>query len=236
MEGRTILVTGASRGLGRALAEEAASTGANVVAVVRDEGAAQNLAPVLAVHEGKSRVVSLDLRDEPAVVALISSLEVLDVVINSAGIARHRPLLETPTEELREVLAVNVVAPFVVTREAIRLMLRTSGKGHIVNIASTAALEGIPGMAPYAASKHALLGFGRSVSAEFRARGIRVTTVNSGRIATDIMGSGNINDLAMKPGQLARAILGLTEFPPAFEVSEILVEPTSLPGVNHHGD
>ena len=98
-------------------------------------------------------------------------------------------LIETPTQEIRDILEVNVIGAFVVMRESARKMLHTDG-GQIINIASDAAIRGIARMGPYVASKHALLGLSRSMSLELRQQGVRMTTFCPGPISTDILGSG----------------------------------------------
>jgi gluconate 5-dehydrogenase len=167
---KTIVVTGASRGLGRAVAIEFAARGAQVLGLGRDESALQETAHLAGAGFSAG---TLDVRDEAAVTKYFAALPSLDVLINNAGIARIRPLLETPAEELREILEINVVAAFVVLREAARKMAQ-SGGGHIINIASDAATRGIEGMAPYVASKHALLGLSRSAHLEWKPLGVRL--------------------------------------------------------------
>jgi len=111
------------------------------------------------------------------VTQFIGGLGSLDILVNNAGIARLSPLLETPTETLRKILEINVVAAFVVMREAARKMMGKGG-GHIINIASDAAIRGIPSMTHYAASKHALLAFSLGTLAELRAEGQRAIHIS----------------------------------------------------------
>ncbi|MDA1085493.1 MAG: SDR family NAD(P)-dependent oxidoreductase [Verrucomicrobia bacterium] len=213
---KTVLVTGASRGLGRAIAETFAAGGYDTI------GVARSVCEIPGV-----RTVQLDVCDEAAVTELIGSLETLDVVVNNAGIARLRPLLETPTTDLREILEVNVIGAFVVMREAARRMA-THGGGLIINIASDAALKGIANMAPYAASKHALLGLARSVSAELRGQGVRVCTYCPGPIDTGILGPASKNPQALQPADIARTIVHLAELPAGMDIQEMLVEPMGM--------
>ncbi len=99
------------------------------------------------------------------------------------------------------------------------------GGGHIINIASDAAVRGIAQMGPYAASKHALLGLGRSAGLELRARGVRVTTFCPGPIATDILGPGTASPHALSPEALAAMIVHLAGLPPEIDPRELLVQP-----------
>jgi NAD(P)-dependent dehydrogenase (short-subunit alcohol dehydrogenase family) len=116
------------------------------------------------------------------------------------------------------------VAAFVVLREAARKMAQ-SGGGHIINIASDAATRGIEGMAPYVASKHALLGLGRSAHLELKPFGVRVTTLCPGPIQTDILGPGTAWDAAMPPQALAKLIADIAEQPARVAVQEMLLTP-----------
>ena len=170
-------------------------------------------------------MVTMDVCDEPAVTNYIAVLPCLDVVVNNAGIARVQSLIETPTQEIRDILEINVIGAFVVMRESARKMLQTNG-GQIINIASDAAIRGIARMGPYVASKHALLGLSRSMSLELRQQGVRVTTFCPGPISTDILGSGTGDTNAMSPEDLAKTIIHLVEVPPEIEIQELLVQPT----------
>ena len=212
----TVLITGVSRGLGRAIASAFAARGFTTIGVARS-----------ACDIPGAQTQQLDICDEPAVSELIAGLPELDVVVNNAGIARYRPLLETPTEELREILELNVIAAFVVVREAAR-RLAAGGGGLIINIASDAAVRGIGCMAPYVASKHALLGMGRSVSDELRSEGVRVCTYCPGPINTEILGPESGSPKALQVADLAQTIVHLAELPDTVEVQEMLVEPTRL--------
>jgi len=212
----TVLVTGVSRGLGHAIAAAFAARGWNTIGVARS-----------ACQIPGVRTELLDVCDEQAVTAFIGSLPKLDVVVNNAGIARYRPLLETPTAELREILEVNLIGAFHVMRETARRMVDQGG-GLILNIASDAAVKGIAQMAPYVASKHALLGLARSVSAELRSRGVRVCTYCPGPISTEILGLASKNPRALQPADIAGTIVHLAELPAGMEVQEMLVEPMGM--------
>lgn len=227
LKGKHVIVTGASRGLGLSIAREFVEQGAWVHAIGRDSKALKEAEKILLKSGETFVMLALDLCDEAAVRGFINGLKTLDVLVNNAGIARYRPLLETPTQELRDLLETNVVAPFVMIRESLKL-LQKSGGGQIINIASDAAVRGIAQMAPYVASKHALLGLGRSVSKEFRKKKVRVTTFNPGPIATDIMGAGTRNPAWLNPDALAKTIVHIASLEPNVEIQELLVEPMTL--------
>jgi NAD(P)-dependent dehydrogenase (short-subunit alcohol dehydrogenase family) len=225
MNGKTVLVTGAGRGFGRAMAEAFLQSGARVLAVERDR---DQVVKAKARYSGTNEsieFIQLDVCDEPSVVDFVSSIDQLDILINNAGIARKRPFLETSTEDLAAILEVNLKAAFVVMRESARKMLNRGG--HIINIVSDSGLIGMKNMAPYSASKHGLMGLSRSARLELREHKIRVTAFCPGSIATDIFGTGP-NPAAMPPQVLASLVVYLAGLPPEIEVQEILLEPMTL--------
>jgi NAD(P)-dependent dehydrogenase (short-subunit alcohol dehydrogenase family) len=228
IEGKTVLVTGASRGLGRAIAAAFLRAGARVLALGRDSAAMAETRMLLEEISGPFVMVQLDLRDERAVTSYITDLDGLDIVVNNAGIARHGPLVTTSTQELRDILEVNLIAAFIVMREAVRKMLLLGAGGHIINIASDAAYRGIGHMAPYVASKHALLGMSRSANLELRKHGIRVSTLCPGPIITDILGPGTANPNALPPEHVAEMVVHIASLPPEVEVQEVLMQPMRL--------
>ena len=225
LQGKTIVVTGASRGLGRQIAVAFLKAGAMVHGTGRDAEAMAQTAAELRQFGGHFELHALELTDEAAAGAFIDGLDEIHVLVNNAGIARAGPFVETDVQTLRQVLEINVVAPFVLMRQAAIKMLR-AGSGQIINIASDAALRGIATMAPYVASKHALLGLGRSLTQELRGQGIRLTTYCPGPIDTEILGQGNAR--ALDPEHIARQIVHLASLPPEMEVREILVEPMEM--------
>ena len=190
----------------------------------RDEKALALAADLEKGVSGFCSFLRVDVCDEPAVIAAIEAMGPVDVLVNNAGIARSRKVLETPTKELEDILAINLVGAFVVMREIARGMVENGG-GLIINVASDAAIIGIPGMGPYCASKHGLLGMGRSFSLELREQGLRVTTICPGPITTDIMGEGTANQDYMDPGSLADLLVSIAALDPRIEIQDLLTEP-----------
>lgn len=201
----TALVTGASRGLGRALSLALCADGMRVIAMARDGAALNRLATGDVV--GGSGCIEPQVADvtcESSVAEALAGLEHLDVVINNAGVAAMSSLADTTVEGFEQMLRVNLVGPFVVMKQTIDLL---SPDGIIVNIASDAALKGIAGMSSYVASKHGLLGLARSADLELRSRGIRVVTFCPGPMETEIFGPGTANPSAMPPAAVADIIV-----------------------------
>jgi len=224
MTGKRVLVTGGNRGLGLSVVKAMAAAGAEVFAWGRDEKALALAADLVKGVSGFCSFHRVDVCDEPAVIAAVEAMGPVDVLVNNAGIARSRKVLETPTKELEDILAINLVGAFMVMREIARGMVENGG-GLIINVASDAAIIGIPGMGPYCASKHGLLGMGRSFSLELREQGLRVTTICPGPITTDIMGEGTANQDYMDPGSLADLLVSIAALDPRIEIQDLLTEP-----------
>lgn len=185
-----ILVTGASRGIGRAIALQLAAQPAQLVLVARDEQALASLAAeVESIGAPAPLCTALDLTDADAIAALFkqvfSRFGRLDGLVNNAGVLHEGLLGMIRAEDIDQVLAVNVKAPLMAMQYASRLMART-GKGSIVNLVSIMGVNGAAGLSLYAASKAALVGATRSASKELAPRRIRVNAVSPGFIDTDM--------------------------------------------------
>jgi len=189
LEGKVALVTGASRGIGRAIASLLASRGATVFLGARD---AARLADAVAEIEkggGRGRAVALDVADRGSVAAAFARvLEEggrIDHLVNNAGITRDGLLLRMKAEDWDQVLATNLTGVFHCTQVALRPMLKQRS-GRIVNVTSVVGLTGNPGQANYAASKAGIVGFTKSVAREVASRSITVNAVAPGFIETDM--------------------------------------------------
>ena len=191
LEGKTVLITGASRGLGRAIAEEYGRHGCRLLLIGRHEAA---LASTLAlVHEvnpqTEVKVEYCDLSDISQVVSMCRRIKdtglAVDIVVNCAGVFPLNRLEDVSWEEYNSCMTINVAAPFVLTRELVPQMVENEW-GRIINIASSSAYGGGPMTSVYSASKHALLGLSRSLFKELKGHGIRVLCVSPGSIKTDM--------------------------------------------------
>lgn len=185
---RVALVTGASRGIGRAIARQLARQGAFVVAAARGDHAADTVAEIEAAG-GRAQALALDVTDtaacEAAVTGSLSAHGRLDILVSNAGIARDQLLLRMKRDDWDAVVATNLTATFVLTQAALKPMLRQRS-GRIVAISSVVGQMGNAGQANYAASKAGLIGFCKSVAREVASRSITVNVVAPGLIETDM--------------------------------------------------
>ena len=185
---RIALVTGASRGIGRAIAEALARQGAVVIAAARGDNAAATAASIVAAG-GRAEAIALDVTDSAAVEAALADVmarhQRIDVVVSNAGITRDQLLLRMKRDDWDAVIATNLTATFTLCQAAMRPMLKQRS-GRIVVISSVVGQSGNAGQANYAASKAGLIGFCKSMAREVASRGITVNVVAPGLIETDM--------------------------------------------------
>lgn len=190
VEDRVALVTGASRGLGKAMAIELASRGHNVIVnYARNSDAAEKVVATIEERGGQAIAAGADVSDADQVAAMFDKAAErfgqVSVLVNNAGITRDNLLLRMSPEEFDEVIATNLRSVYVCTKTAMRGMLR-SRWGRIISIASVAGIVGNPGQANYAASKAGMIGFSKSIAKEVGSRGITVNVIAPGFIETDL--------------------------------------------------
>ncbi|HEY6634177.1 MAG TPA: 3-oxoacyl-[acyl-carrier-protein] reductase [Acidimicrobiia bacterium] len=190
VEPRTALVTGASRGIGRAMAINLAAEGHRVaVNYTANAAAAAEVVAAITAAGGVAMSVQGDVSDESDVTALFATVEEALgpplVLVNNAGITHDELLLRMKTDDFDRVIATNLRSVFLCTKKAMRGMLRARW-GRIISIASVAGVVGNPGQANYAASKAGIIGFTKSISKEVGSRGITANVVAPGFIATDL--------------------------------------------------
>lgn len=209
-ERRTAIVTGATRGIGRAIAVQLATDGFNIVVNYRgDEEPANALVAELQGHGVGASAIRADITNADDVAGLIegaiAAFGKLDVLINNAGITRDMLLMRMSEEDWDAVLTTNLKGAFLCSKAAIRPMIRQRG-GSIVNLTSVIGLVGNAGQANYAAAKAGLVGFTKSLAKEVGSRGITVNAVAPGFIETrltDVL-SDDIKDLSIKQIPLGR--------------------------------
>lgn len=186
---RVAIVTGASRGIGRAIATQLAADGRLVVCVARSEGPLNELVSEIQSNGGSASAKTCDISDFDAITALIEGVNEehgrLDILVNNAGITRDNLILRMDDDEWDAVIDTNLKSVFVACRAAARPMMR--GKfGRIVNIASTSGLVGNSGQSNYAAAKSGLTGLTKSIARELGKKNITANCVAPGFIETDM--------------------------------------------------
>lgn len=188
LAGKVALVTGASRGIGRAVAVRLAQAGARVACVATRVENAQETASACALLTEGAKAYGVDVSDTGAVASLVEvvrkELGGLDVLVNNAGITRDQLLLRMSEEDFDRVIEVNLKGTWNFLKAAVRPMMKTTGR--IVNIASVVGVTGNAGQANYAASKAGVLGLTRSAAKELAGRGVCVNAVAPGFIDTDM--------------------------------------------------
>ena len=189
-EGKTVLVTGSTRGIGRAIVEEFAKHRANVVVSGTVEEKAQEVANLLAQNYGvKTLGVGMDVSNpqsvEEAFKKIHSTFEGIDILVNNAGITRDTLFLRMKLEDWQKVLEVNLTGTFLVTKQVVRHMTKKRW-GRIINITSVVGFTGNVGQVNYSTTKAGLVGFTKSLAKELAPRNILVNAVAPGFIETDM--------------------------------------------------
>ncbi|WP_447001763.1 3-oxoacyl-ACP reductase FabG [Saccharothrix isguenensis] len=190
-EGSVALVTGGSRGIGRAVALDLASHGVHVVVnYSRSEQPAKELVAQIEADGGSASTAGADVTDEAAVRAMFQAVRSehgrLDVLVTSAGVTRDRFMVVMGSKDFRETMDVNMTGTFLACREALRIM-QHQRRGAIVTLSSSSGLDGgFPGQTNYVASKGAIIAFTKALSNEAAPHGVRANCVAPGFIATDM--------------------------------------------------
>jgi len=232
LRSRTALITGATRGIGLAIARALAAEGCNLVVTARDEKTLEKTGRELLRHKIQVLAHPCDVRDPHSVDALFRAIRRdcrrLDILINNAGIAHSNLLVEKlPYPVWKDVLATNLDGTFLVTQAALAMMKRGAT---IVNNLSIAATRVFAGSAAYNASKHAALGLTDTLREELRPRGIRVIGLLPGATNTDIWTTlwpqaPRLN--MMSPETVARAVIAAIRLPPNATVETLEILPTT---------
>ena len=183
------LVTGASRGIGRAIAEQLAKGGATVIGTATSEAGAQGITEWLGAGKYKGRGIVLNVADAAASEAAMKDIEgkegAVTVLVNNAGITRDNLLLRMKAEEWDEIMNTNLASVFRLSKAVLRGMMKAR-RGRIINIASVVGVMGNAGQTNYAAAKAGIIGFSKSLAREVGSRNITVNVVAPGFIATDM--------------------------------------------------
>ena len=215
LAGKVAIVTGASRGIGRAISVALAQETATIVLAARSIQELQNTAEQVKKAGGVAHIIHVELTEEQSIRNLVQvtgeKLGRLDVLVNNAGVTHSAELEQTSTDDWQRCISINARAPFILCREALPL-LKKSQAAHIINIASVVGIKGYPLQSAYTASKHALRGMTISLVEELRGSNIRVHLLCPGGVDTDMVDRVRpdiAKDELIKPQEIAELALYL---------------------------
>ncbi|MGH7263016.1 MAG: SDR family oxidoreductase, partial [Candidatus Rokuibacteriota bacterium] len=231
LKDQVAIVTGAGRGIGRAVALAFSREGATVALAARTVSELETVATQIKSRAGRALVVPTDVASETSVVALVEKVladfKKVDILLTAAGVATFSPLVDTKPEEWDRMLAVNLRGVFLSCRAVLPPMM-TQGRGTIINIVSVAAKRAIPGNAAYAASKHAVLGLTQVLAEEMRSHGIRVGALCPGAVDTSLWDSvpnAPERSRMLRPEDVAEAALLMASLPPGASLEDVTLLP-----------
>ena len=209
LKGEIVLVTGASRGIGAAIADELAAQGATVIGTATSESGARAIGERLAAHGGHGR--ELNVTDAAAVESLIDSIGkefgAVSILVNNAGITRDNLLMRMKDEDWQAILDTNLSSVYRTSKAVMRGMMKAR-KGRIINIASVIGVTGNAGQTNYAAAKAGIIAFSKSLAKEIGSRGVTVNVVAPGFIDTDMTKAMPEDAKSALVGQIALGRLG----------------------------
>ncbi|MFJ7934509.1 3-ketoacyl-ACP reductase [Sporosarcina sp. NPDC096371] len=214
LTGKTALITGAGRGIGRATAIAFAKEGIHIGLVGRTAANLEEVAKELSEYGVNVTMATADVSDNESVIAAVehvkSELGPIDILINNAGIGKFGKFLELSPEEFKNIIDVNLMGVYYVTRAVLPEMIERQA-GDIINISSTAGQKGAPVTSAYSASKFGLLGLTESLMLEVRKHNIRVSALTPSTVATDLAFAENLTDgnpdKVMQPEDLAEVMV-----------------------------
>jgi NAD(P)-dependent dehydrogenase (short-subunit alcohol dehydrogenase family) len=239
LKGKIAIITGASNGIGRGIAEAFAAAGARTVLAARRAALLEEVATGIAARGGQALPVPTDLTREEAVVALFAAVKDaygrLDVLVNNAGIATHRNTEDVTLDYWREALDINITAPFLCSREAIRLMkAQTPAGGRIINIGSISAKTPRPDSLPYTTAKFGLQGMTHQLTMDGRKHNIVASIIHPGATLSSFTtrtgrmqaGPGERpEDYVMEAADVAKVAVLMASLPPEVNLYEATILP-----------
>lgn len=230
LRGKTAIITGASRGIGRATALALAAEGMRLALVSRDVESLKSVAEDVASAGGSAQIVGYDFSSSGGIPELVDgltqSLGQVDCLVNNAGTFLERDLADMTDDELRHVHQVNLVSPFAMTRELLPHLRQT--KGRIINVVSTSALQGYAQQSAYCASKAGLLGMMRALAIEEKPNGVRIHNLCPGGVDTDFINDTNLGQrlagqVMISPDDIGGMIAFLLKQPGNIDISEMVI-------------
>ena len=231
LKDRVAIVTGAGRGIGRAVALAFAREGASVALAARTASELDAVAAEIKSGAGRALAVPTNVTREESVAALVEKVlagfKKVDVLVTAAGVAAFAPLVDTKPEDWDRIMAVNLRGVFLACRAVLPPMMNQR-RGTIINIVSVAARRAIPGGAAYAASKHAVLGLSQVLAEEMRPHGVRVGALSPGAVDTalwDAVPNPPDRSRMLRPEDVAEAALLMASLPPGASLEDLTLLP-----------
>ncbi len=231
LAGQVAVVTGAGRGIGRAVAVAFAREGAFVVLAARSAREIASVQRDIEATGGRALAVATDVRQEPAVAALVTRALAeggrIDCLVTAAGLAAFGPVADAKTADWDQLMAVNLRGAFLCCRAVLPAMT-AQRRGTIINIGSVVTSRTLPGSGAYTAAKYGLLGFSRVLAEEMRTHGVRVGVLSAGATDTplwDAVPQPPDRALMLKPEQIAEAALLMASLAPGAALEEMTLLP-----------
>ena len=229
LKGQTAVVTGAGRGIGRAVALALAENGASVIATARTKSEIESVAQEIVQAGGVSKAYQCDISDELQIQDLFSfterEFEKLDILINNAAVGLFGPMEDFPTENLDALLDINVRGTYICCQQALKMMMPNQS-GYIINISSVMGFKGYKNQSAYTASKHAVVGMTKSLAVEAQPYNIRASLIHPGGVDTDLVRDARPDldrSILMQPEDIANAVLFLLSLSERCAVDEIYI-------------
>jgi NAD(P)-dependent dehydrogenase (short-subunit alcohol dehydrogenase family) len=229
LAGKIALVTGAGRGIGRAISLALGAAGAQVIVAARTRPEIEAVAREISQAGGVASAWPVDLSREAEITALFDFIREkfgrLDVLVNNAGLGLFGPIVEFAAADLDRLYTINVRGTFLCCQQALKLMIPQAG-GYIINIASVVGFKGYPGQAGYGISKHGVIGLTKSLAVEAQPYGIRVSVVSPGGVNTDMIGNARPDldrSVLLQPEDIAQTVMFLLSLSNQAAVDEIYI-------------
>jgi 3-oxoacyl-[acyl-carrier protein] reductase len=229
LEGKVALVTGAGRGIGRAISVALGQAGATVVAAARTTEQIEAVAGEITDAGGKAVAIAADVAEESDISSLFDQVRErfgrLDVLVNNAGVGVFGPVAELSPADFDQVVAVNLRGVFLCCQQAMRMMI-PQGSGYIINISSVVGFRGYPNQSAYTAAKHGVMGLTKSLAVEAQKHGIRVSAVLPGGVSTDLIRAARPDldpSVLMQPEDIAQTVMYLLSLSDNAAVDQIYI-------------
>ena len=223
------IVTGAGRGIGRAVSLALAQAGATVIACARTQSQLDSLAEAIQARGGSSLAWACDLAEEEQITGIFRRAHQefgrLDILVNNAGIGLFGPLAEFATADFDRLVAVNLKATFLCCQQSLRLMM-PAGRGYIINISSVVGFKGYVQQAGYTATKHGVMGLSKVLAAEAQPHGIRTSVILPGGVDTELVAAARPDldrSILLQPDDIAAAVMYLLSLSDRAAIDEIYI-------------